>query len=83
MIPLSGWVLVVSAALTSPALWASLVEQSMSLEVALTRYLLATGVCWVALSIAADVVWPQTPARPEGTRREGEGSPGKNEPESH
>jgi hypothetical protein len=71
MIPLSGWVLAVSAVLTSPALWASLVEQTMSLEVALTRYLVATAACWVALSVATDVVWPtSTPAAPESPTRD-------------
>lgn len=58
MIPLSGWVLAVAAVLTSPALWSSLVEGQMPLEVAVTRYLVAVGVCWVALSVMASLALP-------------------------
>lgn len=58
MIPISGSVLLVAAVLCSPALYSTLVTGSMPLEIGLTRYLLVTGVCWVALSVAASVVWP-------------------------
>lgn len=62
MIPLSGGVLLVAAVLTSPALWGTLVEGTMPLHVGLTRYLLATAACWVVLSVASDLVWPDVPA---------------------
>ena len=61
MIPLSGWVLLAGAVLASPALWSTLVAGTMPLDVALTRYLVATGGCWVVVSLVADLVWP-TPA---------------------
>lgn len=58
MIPISGGVLLVAALLCSPALYSTLVTGSMPLDIGLTRYLLVTGACWVALSVAASVVWP-------------------------
>jgi hypothetical protein len=68
VIPLSGWVLAVAALVASPALWSSLVEGVMPLDVALTRYLVATAACWVALSLASDLIWPNgTPARGPAT----------------
>ena len=62
MIPLSGWVLAVAAVLTSPALWAGLVDGTMPLDVTLTRYLLACAACWVVLSMVADLIWPTAAA---------------------
>lgn len=61
MRPLSGWVLAVAAVLTSPALWAGLVDGTMPLDVTLTRYLLACAGSWVVLSLAADLIWPTGP----------------------
>ena len=60
MIPLSGWVLAAAALVASPALWSSLVEGVMPLDVALTRYLVATAACWVALSLASELIWPSS-----------------------
>lgn len=59
MIPISGAVLVTAAVVASPALYAAAVTGAMPLEVALTRYLLVTGACWVLLSLASELVWPR------------------------
>jgi thiosulfate reductase cytochrome b subunit len=75
MIPMSGGVLLVAALLTSPALWSTLVEGTMPLHVGLTRYLLATGVCWVVLSVVSELVWPEVaPAAVEADEDEHEGT---------
>ncbi len=58
MIPLSGGVLFAAALVASPALWLSLVEQTMPIDVALTRYFIVLAIAWVALSILADFVTP-------------------------
>jgi hypothetical protein len=63
--PLSGGVLAVAAVLTAPALWSGIVEGAMPLDVTLTRYLLACAVCWVVLSVAADLIWPTATLAPE------------------
>lgn len=63
MIPLSGWVLAAAALITGPALWASLVEHTMPIDVALTRFLLVTAGCWVAFSVAAELLRPVPAAR--------------------
>jgi hypothetical protein len=60
MKPMSGAVLAVAAVLTSPAL-VSAALGDFPLDVALTRYLVAVGVCWALLWVAADLVWT-TPA---------------------
>lgn len=60
MIP--GPVLLVAAVISSPALWAAVVTGDMPLDVALTRYLVAVGVCWTLLSLAAPLVWPSPAA---------------------
>lgn len=64
MIPFSGWVLLAAALLTSPALWAGLVTGTMALDVALTRYLVVTAGCWVALSLAAGLLGPRPEPQP-------------------
>ena len=62
MRPVSGTMLVVAALLTSPAL-AGAVMGSVPVEVALVRYLVAAGVSWVLLALAADTIWaPPGPA---------------------
>jgi hypothetical protein len=61
MSPASGIVLGAAAIVASPALWDSLVAGSMPLEVGLTRYLIAVGVCWVLLSILGEMVLTKTP----------------------
>jgi len=58
MIPLSGGVLFAAALVASPALWLSLVEQTMPIDVALTRFFIVLAIAWVALSILADFVTP-------------------------
>jgi len=58
MIPLSGGVLFAAAVVASPALWLSLVEQTMPIDVALTRYFIVLGIAWVALSVLVDLVTP-------------------------
>ena len=58
MSPLSPGVLGGAAVVASPALWAGLVDGSMPLDVALTRYLIAVGICWVVLSIVAELAFP-------------------------
>ena len=58
MIPLSGGVLLAAAVVASPALWLSLVEQTMPIDVALTRYFIVLGIAWVAISLLADLVTP-------------------------
>jgi hypothetical protein len=58
MIPLSGGVLFAAAVVASPALYLSLVEQTMPVEVALTRYFIVLGIAWVGLSFLADLLTP-------------------------
>lgn len=65
MIPMSGSVLVVAAVVSSPALWATAVTGELALDVALTRYLLVTGLCWVLLSVAQELFWPSAAERPQ------------------
>ena len=60
----SGWVMVVAAVLTSPALYAGLVEGTMPVDVAVTRFLLATAACWVAFSVAGSLFWPAPTPQP-------------------
>ena len=63
MRPVSGTMLVVAALLTSPAL-AGAVMGSVPVEVALVRYLVAAGVSWVLLALAADTIWAPSGAAP-------------------
>ena len=65
MIPLSGGVLFAAAVVASPALWLSLVEQTMPIDVALTRYFIVLGIAWVALSVLVDLVTPGPTVRIE------------------
>lgn len=70
MRPVSGPTLVVAALLTSPAL-AGAATGTLPLDVALTRYLLVVGLCWVLLAAAAEWLWAEP--SPAAT---GEPSPG-------
>jgi hypothetical protein len=70
MRPVSGPTLVVAALLTSPAL-AGAATGTLPLDVALTRYLLVVGLCWVLLAAAAEWLWAEP-----GTVAPGEPSPG-------
>ena len=63
MSQLSGRVVLAAAAVTAPAWWSTLVEQSMSLEVTVTRFLIAVGIAWAAFSLAEEFLWPATPPR--------------------
>lgn len=58
MSPLSGSVLIGAAVVASPALKASLVDQTMPLDVGLTRYLIAVVICWVLISVVAELAFP-------------------------
>jgi len=66
--PLSTKVLGAATLVSSPALWLSLVDRTLPLDVALTRYLVALVLCWAALSLVATWAFPDpgsVPARPE------------------
>jgi hypothetical protein len=56
--PLSSGVLGAATLVSSPALWLGLVDGTLPLEVALTRYLIALGLCWAALSLVATWAFP-------------------------
>ncbi len=59
MSPLSTTVLGGAALLASPALYQSLVGGTLPLDVALTRFLVALVVCWLALTLLTEFVFPQ------------------------
>lgn len=58
MSPLSPTVLTGATIVASPALWAGLVDQTMPLDVALTRYLIAFAICWGLLSLVVELAFP-------------------------
>lgn len=68
---LSMPVLLGAVLLSSPALWRALVDGNGSPTVALTRFLVCAGLCWVALSVVAVLVGP--PPRPEPAGRDDAG----------
>lgn len=53
---LSGHVLGAAALVASPALWQAAVTGTAAVDVALTRYLIAVLVCWVAMSTVASLI---------------------------
>ncbi|RNL80258.1 hypothetical protein [Nocardioides marmorisolisilvae] len=57
MSPLSPGVLGGAAVVASPAL-AGVLDGTMPLDVALTRYLIAVGICWVVISIVVELAFP-------------------------
>lgn len=61
----SGTVLGLAALTTSPALYAGLVTGELPFDVALTRYLVAVVVVWLALSLVVELVG--SPARAAAT----------------
>lgn len=75
MKPVSGTMLLVAAVLTSPAL-AGAVMGAVPVDVALARYLVVAGVCWVLLTVAAEWLWsePTTPAPVEAPAASSEGT---------
>ena len=56
--PLSTGVLGAATLVSSPALWLGLVDRTLPLDVALTRYLVAVALCWAALSVVATWALP-------------------------
>lgn len=65
---LSPVVLGAAGVCASPALYQALTG-GMPMEVALSRYLVALGLCWVAISVVAALVGePPAPARVSGDR---------------
>lgn len=58
MSPLSAGVLGAATLVSSPALWLGLVDRTLPLDVALTRYLVAVVLCWAALSLVASWAFP-------------------------
>lgn len=58
MSPLSGKVVGAATLVSSPALWLALVDRTLPLDVALTRYLVALVLCWAALSLVATWAFP-------------------------
>jgi hypothetical protein len=56
MSPFSAPVLGAATVLASSALWQALVDETLSLEVALTRFLVAAVVAWLALSALGALV---------------------------
>jgi hypothetical protein len=67
MKPMSFAVLAVAALLTSPALGAA-ATGDLPVDVALTRYLLAAGLCWLVLSVASEWLWPAPAPEPSATQ---------------
>jgi hypothetical protein len=67
MKPMSFAVLAVAALLTSPALGAA-ATGDLPVDVALTRYLLAAGLCWLVLSVASEWLWPAPAPAPSATQ---------------
>lgn len=61
MRPVSGAMLLIAALLTSPAL-AGAATGAMPLDVALMRYLVVAGLCWVLLTVAAEWLWSEPPS---------------------
>ncbi len=59
MSPLSTSVLAGGALLASPALYQSLVDGTLPLDVALTRFLVALVACWLALTVLTEFVLPR------------------------
>lgn len=86
MSPLSVPVLGGATLVASPALWSSLVDGTMPLDVALTRYLVAVLICWVVLSVVAEFAFPAPGAvnlQPAEAGTEAETEPVETPEESH
>jgi hypothetical protein len=63
--PFSGPVLLAAALISSPALWAALVDGTLSPEVAFTRYLLCAGLVWAGFAVLAMLIGPPPRPTPE------------------
>jgi hypothetical protein len=59
MSPLSTGVIAAATLVSSPALWLGLVDHTLPLDVALTRYLIALVLCWAAMSVVAVWAFPE------------------------
>jgi hypothetical protein len=68
--PLSSGVLGAATVVSSPALWLGLVDGTLPLDVALTRYLIALVVCWAALSLVATWAFPDPGSPKSGPKAE-------------
>ncbi|WP_426242385.1 hypothetical protein [Nocardioides sp. LHG3406-4] len=62
MSPLSPMVLGAAALVTSPAIYDTVVEQSLPLDQALIRYLVAVAICWALLSVLTEFALKPPPA---------------------
>ncbi|UFN43210.1 hypothetical protein [Nocardioides okcheonensis] len=61
MKPVSGAMLLVAAALTSPTL-AGAAMGTVPVDVALARYLVVAAISWVLLALAAEWLWTEPPS---------------------
>jgi hypothetical protein len=78
MSPLSTGVLGAATLVSSPALWLGLVDRTLPLDVALTRYLIALALCWAALSLVATWAFPDArPVRAEAQQPSASAEPGE------
>ncbi len=68
MSPLSPAVLGGAAVVAAPALWAGVVDGSMPLDVALTRYLVAIGICWAVISVVVELAFTPGSVQPAPAR---------------
>ena len=80
MSPLSSGVLASATLVSSPALWLALVDRTLPLDVALTRYLVAVVLCWAAISVVATWAFPERDAVKVRTERAGTGPSGEAAP---
>lgn len=67
MKPVSGVMLALAAGLTAPALTGAFLG-TVPLDVALVRYLVVAGVCWVLLTFASDWLWSPATQDPTTTQ---------------
>jgi hypothetical protein len=67
MNPFSGWVLACGLVLSSPALWAALVDGSLPLDTALLRFAITLAIAWLGLTLLAALVGrvPEPDPEPE------------------
>lgn len=60
-------VLLAAALISSPALWSGLIGQG-TLQLGLSRYLMAVALTWAALSVVVILVGPVRPQRDEAVQ---------------
>ncbi len=61
MSPLSPMVLGSAALVSSQAIWAAAIDQTLALDQALIRYLVAVAVCWALLSVLTELAFKPSP----------------------